>query len=89
MTIWKYPIEVAKFQTLKVPKGAKLLTVFVQGGQPCIWALVDVSITDTEYIGILTFGTGQSDINIDDASYLGTYQMPETNVVGHVWTRGG
>ena len=89
MVIWKYPIEVTESQMLRVPKGAKVLTVLVQEGQPCIWALVDISIADTECIEVLTFGTGQPDIDIDDADYLGAYQLPEVNVVGHVWTKGG
>lgn len=39
--IYKYPLETADRQKLILPKGAQILTVQEQHGQPYVWALID------------------------------------------------
>lgn len=91
-TIWKYGLKVADEQTVKLPKGAQILTAQNQGDglSPCLWALVDPekqSVTEPRIIE--TFGTGHE---IDDAppvmrSYIGTYQLHGGALVFHVFER--
>ena len=42
-TIWKFPFNVADRFDLRMPSVGNVLSVQVQGGQPCIWAMVDDS----------------------------------------------
>jgi len=39
--VFKYPIEVNDHFTLFLPKGAKILKVECQNGEPCLWTLVN------------------------------------------------
>lgn len=39
--IWKFPVR--PDSAIELPKGATILSVHVQHGQPCLWALVDPS----------------------------------------------
>lgn len=59
MKIFKYPLRVDDRQTVQLPKGAELLTVQVQHGSPCLWALVDEA-AETESRVILMYGTGHA-----------------------------
>jgi hypothetical protein len=40
-TIWKFPLEVTDFQTIRMPKDAEILSVADQYGVVCVWAKVD------------------------------------------------
>jgi hypothetical protein len=39
--IWKWGINPTNDGSISMPKGAELLSIQVQRGIPCIWALVD------------------------------------------------
>lgn len=83
MTIWKFPINVVTEQRVAMPSGAKLLTCQIQGGTPCLWALVDPK-AEKESRTVLTFGTG----HVADGpfgAYLGTYQLRDGMLVFHVF----
>jgi len=41
LTIYKFPIPIADNFTLPLPSGAACLSVQVQHGQPCLWALCE------------------------------------------------
>jgi hypothetical protein len=56
--IWKYELMLNEKQIVKVPKGAQILSLRIQNGIPCIWALVDPKETENESRRILIFGTG-------------------------------
>jgi hypothetical protein len=56
-TIYKYPLEITDAQTIKMPEGAKILSVHNQGGTTCLWAEVDTDKELTER-AIEIFGTG-------------------------------
>lgn len=74
MKVWKYPLE--DYHTfVKMPIGAKILDVQIQGEYPCIWALVDETeeLERREFRG---YATGEKlDIDIDDLDYIGTFQL--------------
>lgn len=88
--IWKYELNTHSQQTIKMPKGAEILTVQNQIGIPCIWALVDPK-AEMEDIIIETSGTGQA-IGYDmgtSRKYIGTYQMAGGNLIFHVFQYTG
>ena len=40
-TIWKFPFKIERQITIEMPRGAKVLSIQVQDGVPCMWATVD------------------------------------------------
>jgi len=64
---------------------ASLLTVAVQDGAPCIWALVDPAQPSRER-RIRIYGTGHS-IN-EPGRYIGTFQLLGGTLVFHVFDGG-
>lgn len=87
-TIWKYPLQVTDMQTLRIPKGARLLATQAQGGEPSIWAIVDPDAPKVERV-IAMFGTGHPlPDQLDTNSYIGTFQLHGGAVVFHVFDGG-
>ena len=71
-SIWKFPVEVTDEQSVKMPVGAQALSVQVQGGQVCLWALVDTE-AETEERLVQIFGTGHPFAN--EGTFVETFQM--------------
>lgn len=83
--IYKYPIAVDDTQAVKMPEGAEILTVQLQGGFPCLWALVDTEKPIKEFY-IKTFGTGHEVPETGyERKYIGTYQLEGGALVFHVF----
>lgn len=61
--IYKYPIETVDQQQVKMPDGAQILTVQVQNGKPCLWAMVDPDVAEVTF----TIGVSASSINAASA----------------------
>lgn len=82
-TIWKFPLELADQQTIKIPDNARFLSLQVQNGTPCIWAEVDPSerLIDTVFE---TYGTGHA-FRSDNQMYIGTWQQLGGALVWHVY----
>lgn len=70
-TIYKYVLEVTDEQFVKMPQGAKILTIQPQNGQLCMWAEVDTDAPIGERV-IWCYGTGHSIPGWLDA-YIGTF----------------
>lgn len=88
MTIYKYPLPVSDSIALPMPKGARVLTVQVQGGQPCVWAMVDVNAPTVTRTFVLR-GTGHSAEGLASlAPYVGTFQLHGGAFVGHLFDLG-
>lgn len=85
-TIWKYSIATTDYQELTLPNGANILTVQVQGGIPCLWALVDPEEQNSR-VKIRIFGTGHVIEDQDELKYIGTYQLNGGGLVFHVFTQ--
>ena len=88
--IWKYELDVADEQTIKMPDGAEILSIHSKWGIPCLWALVDPSEPMVDRL-FQTFGTGH-EIEYGMGSvrkYLGTYQMREGALIFHVFENTG
>lgn len=75
--IWKFELGFTDFQQIWMPSGAKILTVQIQNGIPCLWAMVD-SIAEYEWRNIGIVGTGNP-INFK-GEYIDTIQLD-----GFVW----
>lgn len=87
-TIWKFELEVADKQFIRMPKEAELLSVQTQNETPCLWALVNPN-NATEERCFEVFGTGHTmhcDIGID-RKYIGTFQMQNGGLVFHLFER--
>lgn len=82
MTVWKYPLAIADSQSIIMPVGAEILDVQVQGGIPCLWAMVDPT-RPTEHVLVQTVGTGHTFFPIGE--YVGTYQVHNGTLVFHVF----
>ena len=75
--IYKYPFEIIDIQTVKLPKGAIILTAQLQNGRPCIWAYVDPSEIEAEDVTLRVYGTGQEIDDSLDLTYVSTIQIRE------------
>jgi hypothetical protein len=89
-TIWKFPLHHAADEvSIDMPKGARILTVQMQGETPCLWAGVDPNAV-LEARRILIMGTGHPRHELqwldgDESSlrYIGTVQMAGGQLVYH------
>ena len=82
--IWKCPLDrIGGIISLDIPRGAKLLTVQLQGGIPTLWALVEKNAPYEDTRQIILLGTGH-DIDHELGEYLGTIQT-EIGLVWHVF----
>lgn len=81
--VFKFPLAVTDDQTVGMPIGAEILCVQVQDSIPCMWALCDPSEKLVQR-RFLTHGTGHA-LLLDDARYVGTYQLDGGMLVFHVF----
>lgn len=86
MNIYKYPIETTDTQIVMMPQQAKILTVQVQRGQPCLWAEVNPLLAQ-ERVVIEVFGTGHNMPAGIAREYIGTYQLYDGELIFHVYKR--
>jgi len=85
-TIYKYKLAITDYQTVWMPRGAKLLHVDTQRGTPCVWALVDTDNEEAGYsIWIVGTGNPMPDRELD---HVGSFQMEEA-LVWHVFGNKG
>lgn len=83
--IYKYQLEVKDYFSIVMPKGASILTVQVQQGIPCIWAIVDPEQILMETRNFRIFGTGHPILVSAKNSYIGTFQLQNGGFVGHLF----
>lgn len=81
-TIYKYPFRIDDEVEIEMPVGATLLTVQIQHGQPCLWALVD-PVKSEERRKILIRGTGHDAPGV--GRYISTFQMQGGALVFHAF----
>ena len=84
-TIWKYTLNITDRQTVSMPVFAEILTVQMQGGSLCLWAIVE-SDRNLEQREFLIFGTGNP---IPEQfclhQHIGTVQVGGGVLVWHVF----
>lgn len=85
-TIWKYPLPFPPKDmfVLEMPRGARLIRVAVQQGQPCLWASVDTSKPTTKR-NFAVIGTGHPVPETTDGYYLGSFDLLDGDFVGHLF----
>ena len=82
--IFKYPIRIEDNIKLMMPMHAKILCVQLQGGVPCIWALVDEDMPLYHRIFNI-YGTGHPISNAELLEYIGTFQIDGGSFVFHLF----
>lgn len=82
MRIYKYSLKGIKREEIEMPAGSVILSMQVQKGTPCIWALVNPNLDETEKRIFEICVTGFDFID-PRAIYIGTYQIGD--FVGHVF----
>lgn len=72
-TIWKFPLEITDRQEVEMPQGACILSVQMNGGRPCLWALVDPEKPSEKFV-LFIYGTGRP-VDANGKAYVGTFQV--------------
>jgi len=83
--IFKYPLDIVGIQLVSMPVGAELLTVQMQQGVPCLWALVEDSAPKEDRV-IYFRGTGHEAPDFKKDEHIATFQ--ERAFVWHVFDGG-
>ena len=87
ITVWKFPTPIDDVFSIDLPKGAQILTVQVQRGEPCIWALVDPDAPkEKRHFVLLGTGHVHSKRLLEGCSYVGSYQVQGGQLVFHLWS---
>lgn len=84
--IFKYQLSISDEQTVSLPIGSRILSLQVQRGIPCIWAIVDDEQSKTSQVVIRMFGTGHC-ISYEESNdrFAGTIQVRD--LVFHVFLK--
>lgn len=86
-TIYKYPLQVTDYQEVQIPWDAQLLSVQVQNGTPCLWALVETT-RQKERVVIDIYGTGNPiEADLHERDFIDTFQMHGGSLVFHAFRR--
>jgi hypothetical protein len=81
--VYKYPVRVADVFSVEIPRGAQLLDVQVQHGEPQLWALVNPDAAH-ERRWFRLAGTGH-DIREAVKGHVGSFQLQAGSLVFHVF----
>ena len=75
--IFKYELIIADHSKLCLPIGSRILSVKVQRGTVCLWAVVDEYQKDLCFVDIFMYVTGQnvSDKDLANKRFAGTVQL--------------
>ncbi len=85
--VYRYPVPFDDIVDIKMPIGARLLTIQVQHGEPKLWALVDPDrpvVTRRFRIA----DTGHPVEDWEATAYVGSFQLYSGNFVRHVFDLG-
>jgi hypothetical protein len=87
LRIFKYhiPVPVTEYFLLEIPDGARVLSVDVQHGVPCLWVLCDPD-KSYECRKFRLIGTGDPiRESMDQLRFIGTFQMNDGYLIIHVF----
>jgi hypothetical protein len=85
VTIWKFPIKPVSEQNVAMPACAKILSVGLQDGNICLWAMVTPSNGD-ENRTIVTYLTGET-LPVYPGTFIGTVVGYRGGLVLHVYDK--
>lgn len=83
-TIWKFELKVTDRQAILLPPNSEPLSVQVQKGAVCLWAMADDKAPATEPLKIRILGTGHPIIG-SIGRHLGTFQLSGGDLVFHAF----
>lgn len=83
LTVWKFVLELVDDQEIWLPAKARVLTVAVQHGRICIWALLREN-QEREPYRVSIRGTGHN-CDCVPANFYGTVQLDGGSLVFHVF----
>jgi len=86
-TVCKFPLQAIELQKIRMPRDSIILTLQIQGQLVCLWVLAetDKELVDRFFIIAMTGKPLPDRIE----RYVGTFQIPEQNFVGHVFEMKG
>jgi len=85
--IWKFQLEKPGVHDISIPIGSELLTVQVQQGIVCLWAIVEPN-AEKVLRSIEVVGTGVPIDREARMKYIGTIQLYSGSLVFHVFDLG-
>jgi hypothetical protein len=83
LSVFKFPVGVG--DSVLMPVGAKILSVQVQRGVPCLWALCDPEARLVRR-SLKVYGTGHP-VPDNPGTFVGTFQLDD-RLVFHVFDKG-
>ena len=83
--IWKFPLVIEDVQIIELPRNYEILTIQVQNGIACLWAMVSPEVPKEKII-IEIICTWEP-FSIAERQYIGTFQVFEEQLVFHVFKR--
>lgn len=84
LTVYKYPLPIDDIVTIEIPKGAKILFIAEQNGDPFIWALVDPN-NEKEQRVFRFAGTGHKILTHHVGEFVGTFFASGGLFVWHIF----
>lgn len=85
LTIHKFTLPNQKYFSLKMPQGAKILTVQEQYGKPQIWALVNTKMArETRNFRLVATGNPIEEAE-ELLNYIGTFHLKGIGVTCHLF----
>jgi hypothetical protein len=88
MVIWKFAVPVERSFKVEMPKDAEVLSVQVQHGAPCMWAMCDPNAKKEERI-FHVIGTGHEVGDRPITKFIGTFQLEGGAFIGHLFEGAG
>lgn len=86
MRIWKYTLNLTGLQTVELPRGARPLTVQMQGIHPQLWAMCDPEqVKEKRTIAMYATGNPLPD---EAGAYIATFQSHGGALAFHVFDHG-
>jgi hypothetical protein len=82
-SIWKYPLKIEDVQTVRMPRGAEILTVQDQKGVLCLWARVTIE-NPLEDRRFFIYGTGHRHTFMH-GKYVASAQQKDGELVWHIF----
>lgn len=85
--IWEFELRVDDALTIAMPQGSRLLSVQVQMGKPCLWAMVDPSRPRvSRRLAVRATGQSCDSLTHELVGFVGTFQLG--GFVGHLFDLG-
>jgi hypothetical protein len=87
VTIWKIPLDAIRKQIVVLTKGAEILTVHLQRGEPHLWVMLDPK-AERELRAVECYGTGHDVEEPSGLKYIGsTFDESGLPLVFHFFER--